>query len=225
MKVRYLIYLFTALALAGCAAEYGDNIGDHEGNKSSPYTVDAVVTVKQDADGTVFFQFTDNQRLFPGNDYPFTRQMRAWGSLTIYAEEIPLYGNKVDVNWLEPLDEGQFTSSSPSVQTPLGVDIMLDSWVTSVEDGYVTLRYKTWWGEPAGHHDFYLAALDSTDPYSLTLYQDSHSDGKDSYTEAIICFDINSLPDTGDTYKTLTLNWITTQGKTETAQFGFKTRK
>ena len=219
MKRRVVISILSVLLLAGCAAE---NMPYPESpDRNAPYTVDAVVTVKQDTDGTVFFQFTDELRLFPGNDC----QMRAWGSLTIYAEEVPIYGNKVDVNWLEPLDEGQFLKTQPSVEKAMGVDVMTNSWVTGVEDGYLTLRYNTWWGEPAGHHDFYVAAQDPSDPYSLTLYQDAHADAKDSYTEAIICFDINSLPDTGDTYKTLTLNWITTQGKTESAQFGFKTRK
>lgn len=222
MKMKNLIFLLSALLLAGCMAAPAEPDGR---DRELPYTTDAVVTVKQDTDGTVFFQLTDTQRLFPGNDYPFTRQMRAWGSLTIYAEEVPLYGNKVDVNWLEPLDEGKFVQILPALETKAGIDPMINSWVTDVEDGYLTLHYKTWWGDPAGHHDFYLVAQDPANPYSLTLYHDSHADGQVSYTEGIIYFDINSLPDTGDYYKAVTLNWITTQGKAETAKFGFKTRK
>ena len=222
MKVKHIIFLVVSvLMLASCMAMDSREMPD----PSAPYTVDAVVTVKQDADRTVFFKLTDDQRLFPGNDYPFTRQQRAWGSLTIYAEEIPLYGYKVGVNWLEPLDEGLFVKSAPSVQTAAGIDPVIGSWVTSVQDGYLTLMYTAWWGETAGHHDFYLYSADASDPYNLTLVHDSHADASDSYNEAIICFDINTLPPTGDEYKPLTLNWISTQGKAEAAQFEFRSRK
>lgn len=214
--------LLSVLLLAGCSA--GGYYGDEIPSGKSAYTVEAVVTVKQDDNGTVFFQLTDTDRLFPG-EYPFTRQMRAWGSLTIYPEEVPHYGNKTEVNWMEPLDEGSFVKAVPAIEKAEGIDVMRDSWVTSVEDGYLTVRYKTWWGDPAGHHDFYLVAEEPNNPFSLTLYQDVHSDGHESYSEGIICFDINSLPDTGVNYRTLTLNWITTQGKAESAKFGFKTRK
>lgn len=222
MKVKDIIYLVSVLLLSGCMAEdRGPEIPD----SYAPKTVDAVVTVKQDTDGTVFFQLTDDQRLFPGNDYPFTRQMRAWGSLTIFAEEVPLYGYKVGVNWLEPLDEGSFVSSAPTLQTASGIDPNIISWATSVQDGYLTILYQAWWGDPAGHHDFYLYAKDKSNPYSLTLLHDSHEDPADNYNEAIICFDINSLPPTGDEYKPLTLHWTSTQGKEEAAQFEFKSRK
>lgn len=220
MKVRNIIFLVSVLLLAGCMKERGPMP-----EPDAPYTVDAVVTVKQDTDGTVFFQLTDDQRLFPGNDYPFTRQMRAWGSLTIFAEEIPLYGFKVSVNWLEPLDEGSFVGSAPSVQKAAGIDPVIGSWITGVQDGYLTLEYSAWWGDNAEHHDFYLYAPDPSDPYNLTLLHDSHEDPADNYNSAIICFDINTLPPTGDEYKPLTLNWISTQGTEKSAQFEFKSRK
>lgn len=221
MKVRIIIFLVSVLSLAGCMAE---GPGDYR-EPDAPYTVDAVVTVKQDTTGTVFFQLTDDQRLFPGNGYPFTRQMRAWGSITIFAEEVPLYGYKVGVNWLEPLDEGILVGSVSTVQTPAGIDPDITSWATGVQDGYLTLVYKAWWGNPASHHDFYLYTSDPSDPYSLTLVHDSHEDTADIYNEAIICFDINSLPPTGDEYRPLTLNWTNTQGEASSARFEFKSRK
>lgn len=223
MKRSVIISMFTMLLLAGCMAERYPVSPDAQ-NPNQPYTVDAVVTVKQDTDGTVFFQLTDSQRLYPGPDYPFTRQMRAWGSLTIHTDEVPPYGKRVDVNWLEPLDEGKLVQILPALETKMGFDLM-NSWITTAEDGYLTLHYMTWWGDPAGHHDFFLVSQDPDNPYSVTLYQDAHSDGQTTYSEGIICFDINSLPDTGEDSKTLTLNWITTQGKAQTAKFGFKTRK
>ena len=209
------------LLFVGCMSESPGDWPDSKG----PRKMDVVVTVKQAEDGTVFFQLTDDERLFPGADYPFTRQHRAWGSVTIYAEEVPLYGHLVDVEWMEPLDEGALVSTAPQVDFPAGLDAITNSWITSVEDGYLTLQYKTWWGDPAGHHDFYLVQTDPDYPYNLTLIQDSHSDSKVNYSEGIICFDINSLPETGEEAVILKLNWTTTKGGTAHRQFEFRTRK
>ena len=213
--------LLVMLLFVGCMAESPGDWPDERG----PRKMDVVVTVKQAEDGTVFFQLSDYERLYPGAEYPFTRQHRAWGSVTIYAEEVPLYGHVVDVEWMEPLDEGSLVGTAPHIEYPAGLDPVNNSWITSVEDGYLTLHYKTWWGDPAGHHDFYLVQADPENPYNLTLLQDAHSDSKENYSEGIICFDINSLPDTGEETKILTLYLTTTKGGTAIRQFEFRTRK
>lgn len=219
MKI-YGKILCLALLAASCSAEAGPKAA---ADAPDEYRADVVVTIKQDTDGTVFFQY-GKDRLFPGEGYPFPGQCRAMGSVTIYAAEVPLYGHRVYVNWLEPIDAGTFLPQYSSVHAGGdGIDILTSSWITSVEDGYLTLHYKAWWGEPAGHHDFNLAQ--GSDPYELTVCHNAHGDGRDVYSEGTVYFDINALPPTEDGPHKLKINWTTTEGKPASAEFEFETRK
>ena len=208
-----------ALLAVSCSKEAGFSLSD-----AAPefYKADVIVTIKQDADGTVFFQY-GSDRLYPGAGYPFERQCRAMASVTIYAEEVPLYGHRVDVNWLEPIDQGAFKPYPAEGYGSDGIDILTKSWITSVEDGYVTLHYKTWWGDPSGHHDFFL--VQGEDPYELTLMHNANGDEETVYSEGTIYFDINSLPPTGDGTETIHIKWNTIEGNEVIASFEFKSRK
>lgn len=181
----------------------------------------AVVTVKQDTDGTVFFQLGDEERLFPVPSYDFSRQERVMTSLTVYAEEVPLYGHTARVNWAEPLEQGPIMYTLDATYND-GLDVVED-WISSVEDGYLTVHYNTWWGETSLHHD--LALVPGPGPMDLTLIHTANGDSKDVYSDGIVYFDINGqLPQT-DTYKTLTLHWTDTKGRSASRSFEFKTRK
>lgn len=223
------LLFFLAASVLSCMSYYEgpDNAGYSDGPNSPvtlPTPVTAVVTVKQDAEGTVFFQLKD-YKLLPDVSYTFVRQLRAMASLTIMPERAGEY-YLCTVDWLEPVDEGVFTNTAEAPAHSDGIDLTLNSWITEVSDGYMTLLYKTWWGTPPLRHDFYLVSgEDSADPYSLRLIQDSHSDAKDELSEGVICFDINSLPDTGDETKTITLYWLKLDGTTGKASFEFKTRQ
>lgn len=218
MRLFRGILCLAALLAVSCSKEAGFNFSD-----AAPefHKADVIVTIKQDADGTVFFQY-GRDRLYPGEGYPFERQCRAMASVTIYAEEVPLYGHRVDVNWLEPIDQGAFKPYPAEGYGSDGIDVLTKSWITSVEDGYVTLHYKTWWGDPAGHHDFFL--VQGEDPYELTLMHNANGDEKAVYSEGTIYFDINSLPPTEDGPRKLRINWTSTEGNPVSAEFDFETR-
>ena len=220
---KCLALLWFALA-AVCSCSPGgpyDMESPSSPDKQAEYLADVVVTVKQAEDGTVFFQ-NGKERLFPVEEFPFEGQCRAIGSVTIYAEEVPLYGHKVKVHWMDPLDLGAFLLYPSEGQGSDGIDVLTDSWITSVEDGYLTIHYKTWWGEPAAHHEFTL--VQGSDPFELTLYHNANGDARDTYSEGIIYFDINSLPPTEDSPHALKLNWINTSGTAVSADFEFETR-
>ena len=70
-----------------------------------------------------------------------------------------------------------------------------------------------------------VAGQNPADPYELLLVQNANGDEKKTTADSIVYFDINSLPDTGDSYKTLTLKWTDSGGKTAEKEFRFKTRK
>lgn len=220
---RFRLILCLMMLLAASCSKYDPALPMDSVADGSPefYRADVVVTIKQDADGTVFFQY-GQERLYPGEGYPFERQCRAMASVTIYAEEVPLYGHRVEVNWLVPLDEGAFKPYPEQGYGSDGIDILTKSWITSLEDGYLTLHYKAWWGDPAAHHDFFL--VQGSDPYELTLRHNANGDEPAVYSEGTIYFDINSLPPTVDGPRKLKINWTTTEGNPVSAEFDFETR-
>ena len=129
-----------------------------------------------------------------------------------------------EVLWLEVLEEG-LVSSDASIA---GSDwlTVLDDWMTCVEDGFMTIHYTTYWGKDARRHSFRLiTGTNPEDPYEVVLKHNANGDAKDELGDSIICFDINSLPDTGGDYKTLTLKWTNSGGATSTKEFKFKTRE
>ena len=221
MRKRLVFFAVCAAFVSACSSGLYEK--DVTASMDAPYKADAVVTVRQAPDGTVYFSSGKLGLLYPSTPFEFEGECRALASVTVYAEEIPLYGHRVDVHWLENLDRGAFLQYPSEGAGDDGIDVMAHSWITSVEDGYLTVNYKAWWGADAARHDITL--VQGADPYELTLYHDAHGESRDEYSEGIIYFDINSLPPTEDGPHRLKLNWTTTDGKAASAEFEFETRK
>lgn len=223
--LRTILVAFLCGVLASCSAERNDEpIWDPSGEEiTREVTVTAVVTIKKDAGGKVFFQYGKFKLLSDGT-YAYTRQERTMGQITVYPEKTGEY-YRCSVHWMEPVEEGIFTDKLP-ISWEDGLDLYLNSWITGCDDGYLTLHYKTWWGEQPRHHDFYLAPDgDGTDPYTLRLVQDDHEDGQFEQSEGVICFDISTLPEPGEGKGTITLNWTKLDGTPATASFDYKVRQ
>lgn len=108
------------------------------------------------------------------------------------------------VEWSSPLDVGEIRYD---MQARSGdpVDILMD-WITSLEDGFLTLHYSI----PASgsvKHDFSIYPGVETNTYRLV--HEANGDSKGSLTDGIVCFDVSGLlPDTeGKTVK-LYLDYI-----------------
>ncbi|MBR5043205.1 MAG: hypothetical protein IKX67_08210 [Bacteroidales bacterium] len=221
------ICLAAALAAACSNADFEpmapDNDFYSESGVNRVMDVTIMATVKKDQDGKVYL-WSKGKRINPNEAVAFTREMRVMSEMTIFpGGESQDY--KADIHWIEPIEEGVFTGDAKVSGTD-GVDVMPDSWMTCLDDAYLTLYYSAWWGEHPVHHDFYLVSgTDPQDPYSLELRHNAHGDGTYSKEEGLICFDINSLPPTGDASKTLSLKWHDTKGNIVTAKFEFKSRK
>ena len=185
----------------------------------------AIVTVHKSPTDTVYFQVDDSTRLYPTNfQAAYNGVVRIVCGITVFKQTVPNYGHKTFVEWYEQLDKGVFANTMPSGAGD-GLDIIPD-WMTSCEDGFLTLHYKAWWGSGSVQHSLtVVAGQNSSDPYELLLVHDANGDARLEQGEAIIYFDINSLPDTGDNYKTLTLKWTDSGGKIAEKEFRFKTRQ
>ena len=185
----------------------------------------AILTVKKTPGDTVYFQLNDSTTIYASNyQRSFTRMERVFCDITVTNKPVGRFNYKGSINWIESLDEGVLTADA-SVPGSDGLEI-LDDWMTSVEDGYLTLHYSTWWGTNPVQHGFYLVTgANPSDPYEVELRHNANGDKKDEQGDSLICFDINSLPDTGGQYKTLTLKWTTSGGSASEKEFKFKTRK
>lgn len=220
---RVISGILCTLLLAGCAKEVMNPQGEY-GFESQDFT--AIVTVHKSPTDTIYFQVDDTTRLFPTNYYgTYTGLERIVCGITVFKEIVPNYGYRTSVDWFDQLDKGTFTTSKPAGSND-GLDILSD-WMTSCEDGFLTLHYSTWWGDGSVQHDFTLVSgQNPSDPYEVLLVQNANGDGREGGKgDSIVYFDINSLPDTGDSYKTLTLKWTDSGGKAAEKEFRFKTRR
>ena len=185
----------------------------------------AIVSVKVSPTDTVYFQADEQTRLFPLRDRDSFRGLeRILCGIRISKETVPNYGYLTEVLWYDSLDKGT-TTSVPSVAGEDPVEVVSD-WMTSCEDGYLTLHYEAWWGERTLPHAFYLVTgLNPDDPYELWLRHDAKGDGRLKKADSLVYFDLQSLPDPGDGSVTLTLKWKNGEGKTLDKQFAFKSRR
>lgn len=185
--------------------------------EAAPAEYTAIVTVKQEG-GAVFFQLDDVTTLFPENyTAPFDRQCRIICGLTLWEGS-----GRCRVNWLDFLEEG------PVQDQPMdagdGVDI-LDDWMTSVEDGYLTVHYETLWGNSSVPHSLCVVTGENPeDPYELRLVHLRGADPAENRADALIYFDLNTLPSTGGSYIPLTLKWKDGAGNAASKIFPFRSR-
>ena len=113
------------------------------------------------------------------------------------------------VEWASPLDVGAVTDKpyERNVKTAGDdpVDILTD-WMTSLEDGFLTLHYSI---PTSGSvkHDFSIHPGKSA--YEWQLVHNAHGDTKGSLNEGIVCFDVSQwLPDTDGKTVQLSLDYI-----------------
>ena len=226
MKRRTILSVLLGLALlSSCAKEEMAHEIDNGGEYGEYKDYTAIVTVHKSPTDTVYFQVDDTTRLYPYNFQSGYRGIeRIVCGITVYSSKVRNYGYDTYVQWYDQLDKGTFANVKPSGAND-GLDIISD-WMTSCEDGFLTLHYSTRWGFKSVPHTFTLVAgQNPSDPYEVLLVQDANGDEKKQTADSVVYFDINSLPDTGDTYKTLTLKWTDSGGKTAEKEFRFKTRK
>lgn len=234
MKLIHIVYIIAAVVTASACSksytDYPEAFSDYEGvvykldKLSASVDINSLVTVKCDAEGKAFLQYGP-LKLRP-DVLEFTRQERAMARLTIMPGRQGEYYNCI-MDWIEPIEQGTFSMyNSLSLEPGDGMTLIMDSGFTTVEDGYLSVHYFTWWGAEPRHHDFYLSSgVNPEDPYVLELRQDSHGDGNETWSEGLVCFDINGLPDTAGETKIITLNWIELDGTSRTKYFEFKTRE
>lgn len=215
--------LFTSLTFQSCLDDDDYNYGY--------LTPNALVTVKPVSDNSFFLQLDDTTTLLPVNitSSPYgNKEVRALVNCREVNEPAEGYSKAVYVNWIDSILTKQIAPDlgveNDSVYGTDPVDMIRD-WVTIAEDGYLTLRFRTNWGDRnKAHFVNLLASQDPANPYEVEFRHNAYGDVYGVEGDGLVAFNLDSLPDTeGKTVK-LKLKWKSPVGD-KSVEFDYCTRK
>jgi len=225
MKITHLLFatgiMLGMLVLPSCL--------DDDDDVSRLYP-NALVTVKEAADETVYFQLDETTTLLPVNitSHPFdSKEVRALVNYEEVDDSSEEYDQAVRVNWIDSIrtkpmapnlgeDNDNEYGNDP-------VEIVSD-WVTIAEDGYLTLRFRTMWSQLGITHYVNLIPTNNPEnPYEVQFKHDANGDVSGRVGDGLVAFRLDQLPDTeGETVK-LKLIWDSFNGE-KSMEFDYRTR-
>jgi len=191
----------------------------------------ALVTVKPLSDNSFFLQLDDSTTLLPVNinSSPFgNKEVRALINFYEVNQPSEGYDKAVQINWIDSILTKQIApdlgTNNDSIYGTDPVEIIND-WVTIAEDGYLTLRFRTAYGEHnKAHFVNLLAGINPSNPYEIEFRHNAYGDIYGPNGDGLVAFSLDSLPDTeGKTVK-LKLKWKSFSGD-KSAEFNYCTRK
>lgn len=204
---------------------------DNDNDNTVIISPNALVTVKTAADNTCYLQLDDQTTLLPQNmmKSPFgNKEVRALASISEIEGDSQEYTKLVHVNWIDSiLTKNMVITDSEELDEIFGndpVDIVKD-WVTIVEDGYLTLRFRTVWGNTGRFHTVNLVKSEnSDDPYEIEFRHNANDDNEIATRDGLVAFKLSDLTDTNGDTVDLTLRWNSFEGPKST-KFRYCTRK
>ena len=177
-----------------------------------------LVTIRYTESDVLYFQLDDVRTLYPvnmGNSKLWEDGQRALINFYVVDEDDKGFTDAVYVNWIERVLT-KAMAESKGVENDLvygkdPVEIVRD-WVTVVEDGYLTLRFRTYWSGGVTHTVNLLAGVNPANPYEVEFRHNANGDYNYYVGDGLVSFDLSKLPDTkGKTVK-LTLKWMSFSG-------------
>lgn len=200
MKKISIIFgcLMAASAFVSCQKDNGTVVN-----------TEAVVTVKEDAGKNCYFQLDDNTVVIPENlsANPFGKEVRAY---TLYADKGETEPNgatagkyrRAQVAVLDSILTKQTAPNLGKEQNDLvygcdPIDIYR-SWISVVEDGYVTLHFCARWGRtgiPVVHTINLVRDTDSSDPFTFELRHNYNGDPAQAgyFRDGLVAFNIRDI--------------------------------
>lgn len=228
-------YAFKWLAIAAAVLSVAACKIDDDSFDPSIMNPSALVTVKPVEDGSSFVMYLDDNTTLRAVNYaksPFgNKEVRA---LVNYrdpkADELKEgnaagpYGN-VYVNWMDSILTKKAILTTGDDFKVYGNDPVeiVNDWTTVVEDGYITLRFRTNWSRGIVHRVNLVYGTDPDDPYKVVFHHDANGDWYGETGDALVAFRLADLPDTAGQEVDLTLEWQSFSGR-KTARFKYRTR-
>lgn len=181
----------------------------------------ALVTVYPTSENSFKMQLDENTVLIPSNVKASPYKDKIVRALVNY-EEIGRRDEdtlEVKLNWMDSIRTKKPVILDSDTNLELyendPVEIVRD-WVTIAEDGFLTLRVRTLWGQSCRPHTLNLiGGLNPEDPYEFILRHDANGDYAFEYADTLIAFDLNDIPHEEDEI-TLTLKWNSFSGEKQT---------
>lgn len=224
---KWFVVLMAAVASLGF-----QSCLDDDDDKYAMLLPNALVTVKNASDNSCYLQLDERTTLLPVNlkSSPFgAKEVRALVNYSNVDEPSGVYSQAVHVNWIDSL---LTKSMAPNLGEAENDEVygddpveMVADWVTIAEDGYLTLRFRTVWGNPSLKHFVNLISTNNPeDPYEVEFRHNAYGDTYGQAGDGLVAFSLASLPDTeGKTVK-LTLKWHSFTGD-KSVQFDYCTRQ
>ncbi|MDD2299086.1 MAG: NigD-like protein [Fermentimonas sp.] len=190
----------------------------------------ALVTVKESVDETLFFQLDDQTTLLPVNlnSHPFGgKEVRALVNYKEVDESSGDFDKAVYVNWIDSIRTKPMAPNlgdqNDEVYGNDPVEIVND-WVTIAEDGYLTLRFRTMWSNMGITHYVNLIPTNNPEnPYEVEFKHDANGDVNGRVGDGLVAFKLDNLPDTeGETVKLKLI--YKSFNTTKSIEFDYKTR-
>lgn len=229
--MKKLSYLLLGLWLTASAVSLSSCSDDDDNYDYDEIMPTAMVTVKPNADNSAFtMQLNDSVVLYPSNmkSSPFgNKEVRAYVNFEREDDMPNQNGRLVEVNWLDSIltkpMAHNYAEKNDSVYGNDPVEIV-NNWETVVEDGYLTMRFRTRWGYGMKHLVSLVSAGDENDPYKVVFHHNAFGDLNGPLGDGVVAFRLDSLPSTNGKTVDLTLEWNSFSGK-KTAKFKYRTRQ
>lgn len=214
MRTKTKIAVLATLA-AICSAALQSCMSDDTTDNSKNYA-NAIVTIKPNADNSQMYLQVDGSTLaLPTNRKasPYgTKEVRALANISDVDGEAKAPANKlVFVNWIDSIltkstAPNLFAAKNDSAYGTDPVEIV-KSFESVAEDGYLTLRFRTYWEGKRQHSINLVHRTDANTPYLFTLYHNAYGERSGAVNDGIVAFRLPDELNAGSDTITLTLQW------------------
>lgn len=223
MKKKWIIMAMMAI-VAAVTLQSCSNDDDYDYNE---YYANALVTLKTDpTSGNFYMQLDDSTTVVPINvktSPTGNREARALVNMKFESVEPGHYAKAAYVNWIDTIltkpmaqDMGQ---KNDSIYGNDPVEIVRD-WTTVVEDGYMNLRFRTYFGGGKAH----VVNLVYVGNNTVWLHHDAMGDRGGALRDGLVAFRLTNVPDTEGKTVPLTLKWKSFSGE-KSVTFKYCTRR
>lgn len=221
--MKHIKFIATLLLLASTMPILQSCLNDDDDDTYNIQYPSAIVTVKNEV-GKLVLQLDDSTKLYPSNmtKSPYgDKEVRA---LVNYNKVNGDNKNSVYINWIDSIrTKAMVADLGSSNDEKYGNDPLeiVKDWVTVVEDGYLTLRFRTYFGNQTTHE---LNLVKGSNPYEVVLHHNAKGDKNGILKDGLIAFSLDSLPDTEGKTVDLTVKWNSFSGE-KTAKFKYRSRQ
>ena len=196
---------------------------DYPAGYQTGKTYTAIATLLKAADGVVYLKVNEDLQIVAENNGldPLWEKIKA--PTRVYCQFHLLERQPAQYYWAE-IEWYEFVAMWDSTVVldggDAGLDI-IDDWMTSLEDGFLTIHYSAWWGRGNSRH---LIFLEYEKQNIYRLIHDENGDEKLEKNDALYCLDINFISDHIDKDNIIIIKWKTCAGEQAEKQFIFKGR-